>query len=74
MSPKIKVEEILKRRVTNREFLNAATYMENKVGLLINERSPDAVIRVLAKHIKEFDPSILSVEGVASQGGYHATL
>ena len=53
MSPKIRVEAVLKRQVSNSEFLLAARYVENEVGFLVNERSPEAVIRVIAKHVQE---------------------
>ena len=52
MSPKLKVEEVLKEKVSNSEFSNAANYVEN-LGFQVNEKSPDALIRVMARFIKD---------------------
>lgn len=53
MSPKLRVENVLHKAIIPAEFLKAATYIES-LGFLVNERSPDAVIRAVAKAVKEF--------------------
>ncbi len=53
MSPKIRVEAFLQSKVSNSEFLLAARYVENEVGFLVNGNCPDAIIRLMAKHVQE---------------------
>jgi len=53
MSPKLRVENNLHMDIMPIQYEKAKEYVES-LGFRVNEKSPDAVIRAVAKAVKEF--------------------